>query len=472
MGDEIDRRFFDAADFSTFRTRLIEETEQLGEAFRNNDFSTRGNVAGFELEAWLLDEKGDPTPKNEAFLDAVDNPLVVPELAAYNIELNGSPSQLTGHVFTRLEDELAATWNACVEAGRRIDCGVMTIGILPTIRQDLLNSSFMSEVTRYQSLNDRVMAMRDGRPLNLDIQGTSHLATQHDDVMLEAATTSFQLHLQTTPDQAVRDFNACLIASAPLVAVSANSPTLFGHLLWDETRIPLFEQAVDTGPTVPPRVTFGHDYVHQSLFEIFRENEDAYPILIPALADTAERYRHLRFHNGTIWRWNRPLIGYDHDGVAHLRIEHRAVAAGPTIKDSIANAALFYGLVLGFGLGDPPERYLEFRHARDNFYAAARHSLAARVVWVDDEGEREVGMRELLETTWIPLARRGLESADVPADEIDAYLGIIEARVEGDINGARWQRQWIDENGLDLHGLVHAYKVQQDTGLPVHEWPR
>ena len=471
MGDEIDRRYYDAADFSTFRTCLTEETERLGEAFSTGAFSTRGNVAGFELEAWLLNENGDPTGKNEAFLAAADNPLIVPELAAYNIELNGSPQQLTGRVFTRLEDELSATWRACVEAGNEIGCGVVTIGILPTIRQDQLNSSFMSEVTRYQTLNDRVMAMRDGRPLQLDIQGDSHLAVQHDDVMLEAATTSFQLHLQTTPAQGVRDFNACLIASAPLVAVSANSPALFGHLLWDETRIPLFEQAVDTGPTVPARVTFGEDYVHHSLFELFQENESAYPILIPALTQAPERYSHLRFHNGTIWRWNRPLIGYDHDGVAHVRIEHRAVPAGPTVKDSIANAAFFYGLVLGFALGDPPEMRLDFTNAKANFYAASRQSLDATVVWAFEDGERQLPMRELLADTLIPLARRGLESIDVPIEEISAYLDIIAARVDLGLNGAKWQRRWIDQHGLDWHALVRAYKEQQDTGRPVHEWP-
>ncbi len=472
MGDEINQRYYDADDFSDFRHNLDEETALLGNLFQQDDFSKRGDMAGFELEAWLIDDQGDPFPDNESYLKALDNPLVVPELARFNVELNGSPTALTGRVFSRLQDELDATWRSCRKAADRLKCHLLTIGILPTVKEAMLSDEYMSHMVRYQTLNDRVMALRDGKPLELNIEGTPNLLATHSDVMLEAAATSFQVHLQCLPDRAVRDFNASLIASAPMVAVSANSPFLFGHALWDETRIPLFEQAVDLGERFPSRVSFGKSYVNESLFEIFEENQREHPILIPAVQEQpANQFAHVRFHNGTLWRWNRPLIGFDFDGQVHLRIEHRVIPAGPTIKDCIANCAFYFGLVRGWGLDkEPLENHIPFEVARDNFYNAARYGLGARVRWSRDGTESEVSIRSLIIDELLPIARAGLQSRSIPDSEIDDYLGVIAARAESSQNGAAWQRRWIEENGPDFNGLVLAYREQQNRGCPVHEW--
>lgn len=473
MGDEIENRFFAAEDFSAFRTRLDEETGLLEEHFARGEFSERGDVAGFELEAWLVDDRGDPSPSNGAFLDELRNPLVVPELAAYNVELNCSPSALRGRVFTRLEDELEATLGACRQTARKLGLGLVTIGILPTVRESMLKPAFMSKMIRYQSLNDRIMALRDGKPIALCIEGEPELVASHSDVMLEAATTSFQIHLQCRPANAVRDFNASLIASAPMVAISANSPLLFGRTLWDETRIPLFQQAVDLGPAHPPRVSFGQGYVKESLFEIFEENRRDHPILVPAVREQpASKFANVRFHNGTVWRWNRPLIGFDFDGQVHVRIEHRVVPAGPTLRDCLANSAFYFGLVRGFGLAStPPEADLPFAVARDNFYSAARYGLNARVRWRVQGSERELPVRSLILEELLPLARRGLQSRDIPEAEIDEYLGVVAARVESSQNGAAWQRRFIALNGPDLNALTRAYRSLQEGGEPVHRWP-
>lgn len=472
MGDEISRRYYDAEHFSAFRRQLDEQTELLRQHFIRGDFSNRGNVAGFELEAWLVNAAGDPLPGNDEFLSRLHNPLVVPELAAYNVELNGSPSAVTGRVFSRLHDELAATWEACVAAARKMNARLVTIGILPTVREDMLNSSYMSSMVRYKSLNDRVMALRDGKPLEIAIEGDVALLSTHPDVMLEAAATSFQIHMQCPQETAVRDFNATLVASAPMVAASANSPFLFGHDLWDETRIPLFEQAVDLGDRYPPRVSFGSGYVSHSLLEIFEENQREHPILIPAELDSPPaRFPHVRFHNGTLWRWNRPLIGFDHDGQVHLRIEHRVVPAGPTLKDCIANAALYFGLVRGFGMEDTPiDERLPFELARDNFYSAARYGLNARVFWPDGGRERECSVRTLLMDELLPLARRGLASLSIPEHEVNEYLDVVAARIDSSQNGAAWQRRWVARHGADLHTLVNAYVERQNRGDPVHTW--
>ena len=471
VGDEIRERHFNAEHFRRFRRRLDAETDLVAELFENNAFSHRGDIVGFELEAWIVDAQGQPHAQNQRLIDLVGNPLVVPELAAFNVELNGSPTALSGNVFSRLDDELSATWEMCRHGAKELGCRLATIGILPTIRPELLNSNYMSAMVRYQALNDRVLALRDGAPLHIRMTTGDGLDMYHDDVMLEAATTSFQIHLQCKPERAVRDFNASIVASAPMVALSANSPFLFGRSLWEETRIPLFEQAVSAGPRAPARVTFGTGYVRESLIEIFRENQSEHAILLPFVQpdEPPHKYAHVRFQNGTVWRWNRPLLGFDFDGQTHLRIEHRVVPAGPTIRDSIANAAAWLGMVRALvDREDPVESRIDFETAKNNFYMAAKYGLDAPLTWIDGT---ERPARELLADELLPSAANALGKLEIPSAEIERYIGTAQARVERDQTGARWQRAWVAKHGTDWAGLTRAYVDAQDTGEPVHEWP-
>lgn len=470
MGDEIQRRHFDAEDFRRFRRNLDHETHLVADLFERDELSRRGDMVGFELEAWIVNAEGEPHPENQRLLDIVANPLVVPELAAYNVELNGSPTALQGNVFSRIHDELSATWEICRSGAKELGCRLATIGILPTIRPDLLNSAYMSGMVRYQALNDRILALRDGAPLHINITTGDGLDMYHDDVMLEAAATSFQIHLQCKPERAVRDFNAAIIASAPMVAVAANSPFLFGRSLWEETRIPLFEQAVSAGPRAPARVTFGTRYARESLAEIFAENQREHPILLPFVQhdEPPHKYAHVRFQNGTVWRWNRPLLGFDFDGVPHLRIEHRVVPAGPTIHDSVANAAVWLGMVRGLvDQEEPAEARLDFQAASDNFYAAAKHGLDAELTWLD--GERVIA-GVLLQDQLLPMAAAALERLDIPHTEVERYVGAAMSRVAANRTGARWQRAWVDKHGSDWQALTRAYIDAQEGGEPVHTW--
>ncbi|MCY4012391.1 MAG: glutamate-cysteine ligase family protein [Gammaproteobacteria bacterium] len=470
MGDEIQRRHFDAEDFRRFRRNLDSETHLVSDLFERDELSGRGDMVGFELEAWIVNADGHPHPVNERLLEIVANPLVVPELAAFNVELNGSPSALQGNVFSRIHDELSATWDICRSGAAELGCRLATIGILPTIRPELLNSAHMSAMVRYQALNDRILALRDGAPLHINITTGDGLDMHHDDVMLEAAATSFQIHLQCKPERAVRDFNAAIIASAPMVALAANSPFLFGRSLWEETRIPLFEQAVSAGPRAPARVTFGTGYAKDSLAEIFAENQREHPILLPFVQpdEPPHKYAHVRFQNGTVWRWNRPLLGFDFDGVPHLRIEHRVVPAGPTIQDCVANAAAWLGMVRGLvDANEPAEHRIDFATASDNFYAAAKHGLDAELTWLDGE---QVTAGALLQDELLPLAAGALERLDIPQPEVDRYVGTALKRVAANRTGARWQRAWVAKHGADWAALTRAYIDAQESGEPVHTW--
>jgi len=473
VGREVGRLSFEPADFERFSAALARETDALQRMLGAGAFAEGPFVAGFELEAWLVDRAGDPAPLNESFLERLDDPLVVPELSRFNVELNGTPQPLGTGALRRLEAELDATWRRCLRVSHELEAGLVMTGILPTVRDADLTLANMSARRRYAALNEQVMAARHGRPLRVRIAREASLDTVHRDVMLEAATTSFQIHLQVPASRAVRFLNAATILSAPLVAAGANSPLLFATPLWEETRIPLFEQAVEPMAVERPRalhrVTLGTGYAQASLHEVFAENAREHPVLLPMPLDSpAERLAHVRLHNGTIWRWNRPIIGFDAHGRPHLRIEQRVLPAGPSIRDQIANMAFYFGAVCELARhGRAPEERLPFAAAQENFYAAARDGLGADLVWLDGT---HADARSLLLDELLPLAGRGLERLGLDAAEIDDYLGIVRARVRLRQTGAAWQRACFESQGRDVHRLTAAYLEHQRSGMPVHEW--
>jgi gamma-glutamyl:cysteine ligase YbdK (ATP-grasp superfamily) len=472
VGKEVGHTSYSSEQATRFIDKVAEETRTLEAWHASGRLAEAEYVGGFELEAWLLDHNYYPLPGNAEYLARLNYPLVVPELSRFNIELNGTPQSLAGQALRRLEEELNETWRHCTAVANELEATLIMIGILPTVRETDLCLANISNRNRYQALNQQILRLRGGRPLQLDIQGQEHLSLSHEDVMLEAATTSFQVHLQSPATEVSRYMNASMIVSAPLVALSANSPFLFGKSLWAETRIPLFEQAVETGDASEPgksRVTFGNDYLPDNPVDFFRENVEHYPSLLPTLFEDNEELPHLRLHNGTIWRWNRLLVGFDDANVPHLRIEHRPIPAGPTIADMITNAAVYYGAVRFMaGLRTPPEADLSFSVAKDNFYRAARDGMDAILVWFDG---REVDVRTLLSDEILHMARQGLILLGIDEDDIERYIGIAEARTASGQNGAAWQRAHAETFGRDFFRLTADYLARQRSAAPVHEWP-
>lgn len=469
MGQEINVSHFKYHDFHRFERLIAQEMEVLREWFQAERFSTKRAIGGLELETWIVDEQGFPLPINDELLQRVNSPDVVPELSRFNIEFNVQPQPLAKRGLEALESELHATWRACDRVAAGMGASILAIGTLPTVTEQQLSLTNISSSLRYRALNEQVLRLRQGRPIRLQIEGRERLMADHFDVMLEAGTTSFQIHLQVPISDAVRFYNAAMILSAPLVAVAANSPLLFGRILWDETRVPLFEQAVDVGGGRFPRVTFGSGYAESSLEECFLENQQHYPVMLPlAMDDISEHLAHVRLHNGTIWRWNRALIGFDGPGVPHLRIEQRVPASGPTIVDMAANMAFYFGLAEALATSAvPPENRFSFNTARANFYLAARYGLDAELVWLDGE---PLPVRDLVQHVLLPQARLGLTQLDVDHDIADRLLGIIEARVSAGQNGAVWQRRFIERHGRDLSLLTREYRDRQREGSPVHTW--
>ncbi|WP_455209332.1 hypothetical protein [Kaarinaea lacus] len=474
MGQEIDGSRFRKQDFQRFLTRLKQETELLGQWFTEHRFANDRTVAGFELEAWLVDDQWRPAPINAEFLQAMASPMVCPELASFNVEFNYTPHDLHGSALNRIQIEMKDLWQRGSEVAKQLNSQLAMIGILPTVDENFLTMQHISSMNRFRALNEQVLRLRQGRPLELNIHGADHLRTSHTNVMFESATTSFQIHLQVPVQLAVRAYNASMIVSAATVAVSANSPFLCGKDLWAETRVPLFEQSVELGGYEPGahgpmrRVTFGSGYLRDSVFECFSENLEHYPVLLPELIDEPlERFSNVRLHNGTLWRWNRPLIGFENDH-GHIRIEHRVVPAGPSVIDAVANAAFYFGLVINLMQREiQPEMQLPFIQARDNFYNAAKHSYDGQMTWLDGS---KSNIRTLILKDLLPIAALGLEKAGIDANDIDTYLGIIEQRTNNACNGAAWQRAFTTRYGKDMQSLTRAYVERQNSGVPVHEW--
>ncbi|WP_183408859.1 hypothetical protein [Litorivivens lipolytica] len=474
MGQEIQHSEFSDADFHVFAEQLSQETQRLADYLRDDCVEADTGTCGLELEACLIDSSLRPAPDNEAFIALLDDPLVVPELAKFNFELNTPPFPVAPNLLSAVHSYMKDQWQRCQQAAHQMNLDICQVGILPSLRDDDLNLNNVSARQRYIALNHQILKGRQFRPLDIAIEGAvDHLRLEHNDVMTEAATTSLQIHLQVAPSDFARYYNASLLASALLVAAGANAPLVFEQDLWDESRVPLFEQSValpcfiSGSGTVVHRVTFGSGYCKHSAAELFQENLQAFPVLLPILDDERDALAHLQLHNGTIWRWNRPLVHINTNGQLQLRLEHRSLPAGPTTTDSVANIALFYGLVAWLSNNlyelNPPN----FEYVRQNFYTAARWGLDAELDWLDG---RRASAADILLHQGLPAAIQSLTTLGFDGAEVDYFLSeVMRERIARRRTGAHWQREFFLNNHRDTRALMEAYQYQCTQGA-VHTW--
>ncbi len=443
---------------------------------------------GMEIECNLVDADYQPAMQNQEVLAAIADPAYQTELGAYNIEFNVPPRRLHGGTALDMEAEIRASLNAAETKAATDGAHIVMIGILPTLTPEDLTGSWMSPSLRYQALNDSIFTAR-GEDIMIDIVGAERLTTQAETIAPESACTSMQLHLQVSPADFANNWNAAQVLAGPQLALAANSPYFFGRQLWAETRIELFAQATDTRPDelkaqgVRPRVWFGERWI-TSIFDLFEENVRYFPSLLPELSeeDPAAEFAagrtpllpELRLHNGTVYRWNRPV--YDVvDGRPHLRVENRVLPAGPTVVDMMANGAFYYGLLRVLAEDERPLwTKMSFTAAQDNFVEAARNGMAARLYW---PGLGEVTPDELVLRHLLPMADEGLRRWQVDAEVRDRYLGVIEGRAKTGRNGAAWQVATVarlEEGGMDraaaLAEMLRLYCEHMHTNAPVHTW--
>jgi hypothetical protein len=489
MGQEVARRSFTREDRRRYRLKVRQSLDVFAQMLRESRFEFERPQTGLEIELNLVDERAEPAMRNADVLTAIADPDFQTELGQFNVEVNIKPRRLAGGGLSAFEREVRASLNAADEKARNIGARMVMIGILPTLRREHLTFDALSSNPRYALLNEQIFAAR-GEDLQIAIDGTERLVASADTVAPEAACTSTQLHLQVSPEEFAAHWNAAQAIAGVQVALGANSPFLLGKHLWQETRIPLFEQATDTRPEelkaqgVRPRVWFGDRWI-TSVFDLFEENVRFFPALLPLCSDEdpaqvlasgdTPGLNELRLQNGTIWRWNRPV--YDVvNGRPHLRVENRVLPAGPTVVDTLANGAFYFGVVRMLAeLERPVWSQMSFGAAEDNFHAGAQLGLAAQLYW---PGYGTVPVTELVLRRLLPLAYEGLDRWDIEPAERDRLLDVIEQRCLTGANGTTWQvgalRHFEDEKGMRradaLRALLEHYITHMHTNVPVHEW--
>jgi gamma-glutamyl:cysteine ligase YbdK (ATP-grasp superfamily) len=489
MGRDIQAIKITGEDRRKYRDKVRRSLDAFARMLREQWFDDNPSMVGQEIELNLTDDRGMPAMRNDEALDAIADPVWATEVGQFNLEINVPPRHLGGDAFGELEREVRADLNAAEGQARTIGTHLVMIGILPTLAEQDVNEDTMSANERYKVLNEQIFAAR-GEDMQIAIDGTEQLLTHADSITPEAACTSVQLHTQVSPDGFANYWNAAQAIAGVQVALGANSPFLFGKQLWHETRITLFEQATDTRPDelkeqgVRPRVWFGERWI-TSVFDLFEENLRYFPALLPICeeedplaaldAGISPQFPEMSLHNGTIYRWNRPVYGVV-DGTPHLRVENRVLPAGPTIADVMANAAFYYGLVRYLAEAQRPIwTQMSFATAAENLHEAARHGLDAQLYWpgVGDTPAAELILRRLL-----PLAREGLARWDVSPAHADRLLGIVEQRCLTGQTGAAWQIATVARlslrDGLDrpeaLRQMTQRYIEHMHSNEPVHTW--
>jgi Glutamate-cysteine ligase family 2(GCS2) len=490
MGQEVAARAFSREDRQRYRRKVRACLDVFARMLSEAKFNPERRSFGLEVELNLTDEAGDPAFVNAAALEAIADPDFQTELGQFNVEINIAPRLLEGAAFSDLERDARVSLNTAEERARTVGAHMMIIGILPTIGPKHLHAESFSANPRYVLLNEQIFAAR-GEDLEISIAGVERLSTYAETIAPEAACTSVQLHQQVDPEAFARHWNAAQAIAGVQLAVGANSPFFYGKELWRETRIALFEQATDTRPEelksqgVRPRVWFGERWI-TSIFDLFEENVRYFPALLPVCDDedpleTLERgdvpgLGELRLHNGTIYRWNRPIYDVVRDQ-PHLRVENRVLPAGPTVVDILANAAFYYGLVRVIADEERPVwSQMSFSAAEENFHAGASDGIEARLYW---PGVGEAPATELVLRRLLPLAREGLARSGVDTDDADRLLGIIERRCVTLRNGASWQRDVFhhlyEDKAMDrmeaLRQMTRIYREHMHANEPVHEWP-
>jgi len=490
VGQQVASKTFTREDRRRYRRKVHACLDVFARMLSEARFHPERRSFGLEIELNLTDDAGEPALVNAAALEAIADPRFQTELGQFNVEINVAPRLLEGNVFSDLERDARASLNDAEERARTVGAHMMLIGILPTIEARHLHAETFSANPRYALLNEQIFAAR-GEDLEIAIAGVERLFTHADTIAPEAACTSVQLHQQVDPEAFARYWNAAQAIAGVQVAVAANSPFFDGKELWRETRIALFEQATDTRPEelkaqgVRPRVWFGERWV-TSIFDLFEENVRYFPALLPVCEEedplaTLERgdvprLGELRLHNGTIYRWNRPIYDVVRDQ-PHVRVENRVLPAGPTVVDILANAAFYYGLVRVIADEERPVwSQMSFSAAEENFHAGARDGIDARVYW---PGVGEVPAAELVLRRLLPLAHEGLARTGVDHADAERLLAIIERRCVTLLNGASWQSQVFHrlyrERGMERHEalreMTRLYREHMHSNEPVHNWP-
>jgi len=471
-----------------FLKYLLRDVRAMDKMLKEGWFEVDNIRIGAEQELCLIDQNAKPAPIAMELLEVLDDKSFTTELARFNLETNLDPLLFSGRCLSQMESNIQDKMEKIREAIKQFNGDVALVGVLPTIRKSDLEIGNLTPLPRYRAICDAINKLR-GEEYDLRIQGTDELLMRFDTPLLEACNTGFQVHLQVNPDEFVHKYNLAQAITGPVLASAVNSPLLFGKRLWMETRIALFHQSVDTRKVgdhlreSSPRVTFGNQWLNESILEIYQEDIARYRVILSSEVDEdvealmeegkVPELMALQIHNGTVYRWNRPCYGIS-NGKPHLRIENRVFPSGPTVSDEIANAAFWLGLLNGMDDEYPDiSKQMDFDDAKMNFFAASKLGLDTKFRWTNDKRYSAV---DLICEELLPLARQGLKNVGVHQGDIDSYLDIIEERTEVAQTGSYWMIQSYNSLTKNLTreqaltAVTNAMIKNQKKGEPAHKW--
>ncbi len=493
MGEQRVSLVSDRQQMQKFVKSLLADVDALDYMLKHDWFEKDVMRIGAEQEMVMVHKKTfKPACVAMEALDKLQNhPWVETELAKFNLETNIDPRVFTGNCFSELEKENSYKLDVIQKALDELDAYLVLTGILPTLRKHHLEMDNLTPKKRYKALMEAINRQLLGNAYELRITGIDELLIKHSSPLLEAVNTSFQVHLQVTASNFVQMYNIAQALAAPVIAISANSPIVFGKRLWHESRIAMFQQSIDTRTTHDhmrersPRVSYGKDWIHDSILDIYKEDIARFRVLLSSDIEEdslafiknkqVPKLRALQVHNSTVYRWNRPCYGISDNGMPHLRIENRVLPSGPTVVDEVANATFWLGLMVGMAdLVPDMRKKMQFVDTRDNFLKAARFGIDTKFTWW---GDKKISAVDLVSKELLPIAREGLEKQNVDKADIDKYLGIIEGRSQSHMTGARWllkaYTDFSEKTTTDeaLTALTSCMVAHQHSNQPIHTWP-
>ena len=471
-----------------YLSQLLNDIKAFELMIKNDAFEKGIQRIGAEQELCIVNKNYRPSFNALKILESINDPHFTTELGLFNLEINLDPLQLNDTCFSELEQNLQRLLNKANSAAEALENDkIVLCGILPTLKKKDLVFKNMTPFERYKTLNDIFKNIKGG-DFKMRIRGVDELILNHESILFEACNTSFQVHLQLGLDEIIDKYNWSQAIAGPVLAVMTNSPMLLGRELWSETRIALFRQSIDLRNTShllreqKPRVSFGNDWVKDSIVELFTDDISRYtPLVTKDFKENAldqlengikPKLEALNLHNGTLYKWNRLCYGV-HKNIAHLRIENRYIPSGPSVKDEIANALFWVGVMQGMS-----SKYkniwkqMPFDNARGNFIKASRTGIDSYFNWFGTGISAQKLARKIL----IPMAREGLKKSNVNVTDIDFYLNIIEKRIENNITGSKWQirssRKLKESVSRDVTNILLTYNMykNQQKNIPIYQW--
>ncbi len=448
MGEKIVKKINNAEEKTIYINHLLKDIEALDMMLEKGMFQTTPIHIGAEQEFCLVNEFWDPSDLGVEILKEIDDDHFTSEINKYNLEINLDALKLGDRCFSKLHKELNKLLSKAKTAAEKHNAKVILTGILPTITYKYLVYSYMTPIERYKVLNEAIKSIRK-EDIELHIKGVDEVNLHHDTILYEGCNTSFQAHLQIDPANFANMYNWAQAIAGPVLSICTNSPLLLGKELWEETRIALFTQSVDTRSSTfilnekESRVSFGSNWVNGTIADFYKDSIINFRSLVTTSFETDSltqlnkgkipKLRALSVHNGTTYRWNRLCYGIT-DNQPHVRIENRYMPSGPTTEDEIANMMFWVGIMHGRPKAyDDIHTKMDFKDAKGNFFNAARYGMGAQFHW---DGKL-ISSQELLLDHFLPMAFRGLYSMNIEPQDAEHYLSIIEKRIRSH-TGSRW----------------------------------